>query len=261
MTSFEDTLASMSGDGGRYRVEPDENWIQGRTTYGGLLAGLAVEAARRLKPELPPLRSAQLTFIAPSCGEIALAPALLRSGRSAAFVGVDVESEGALAVRAMLTFGGARQSRHRLEDMPQPAVPGPDGRPSMFDMPGAPRSSSNFDGRLVGGAAPFSSAERPELVLWLRHRGEVRASGEAALVALADASPPAVFPIFAAPAPISTVTWSMDFADPGAAADGWFLARTNSSHVEDGYSLQTTTMWTVCGSLALISRQLVALYD
>jgi acyl-CoA thioesterase len=261
MTTFEQTLASMSVAAGGYAVAPDENWIQGRTLYGGLLAALTVEAARRFQPELPPLRSAQFTFSGPSRGEIAIVPALLRSGRSATFVGVDVESDGALALRAILTFGSARQSRHRFVDMPPPGVPPAEAGASVFDMPGAPRSTSNFEGRLVGGEVPFSAAARPELALWLRHRGEVGATSEPALVALADASPPAVFPIFAAPAPISTVTWSMELAGPVDGADGWFLASTESAYVEDGYSLQTTTMWRPDGSPALVSRQLVALFD
>jgi acyl-CoA thioesterase len=261
MTDFAGTLASMAGEGGGFRVAPDENWIQGRTLYGGLLAALAVEAARRIKPDLPPLRSAQFTFAGPSRGEISLLPTLLRSGRSATFVGVDVESDGALALRATLTFGSARQSRHSFANLPPPQVPPSEAGASVFDMPGAPRSTSNFEGRLVGGSVPFSGAPRPELVLWLRHRGKVSAGSEAALVALADASPPAVFPIFDTPAPISTVTWSMDFAGTADGADGWFLARTDSSHVDSGYSLQTTTMWTIDGRPALVSRQLVALYD
>jgi len=127
-------------------------------------------------------------------------------------------------------------------------------------MPGAPRSTSNFEGRLVGGGMPFSGSERPEMLLWLRHRSEV-IPGEPALIALADAAPPAVFPMFAAPAPISTVTWSLEFSGEPFEPRGWHLAKTHGDLVGDGYSLQSTVLWNSSGRTMLAARQLVTLYD
>ena len=40
-------------------------WLQGRTMYGGASSFLAYSAARILLPDLPTLRGAQVTFIAP----------------------------------------------------------------------------------------------------------------------------------------------------------------------------------------------------
>jgi len=43
-----------------------DSWLQGRTAYGGLTAALALAAAQQSGSEgLPPLRSAQVSFIAP----------------------------------------------------------------------------------------------------------------------------------------------------------------------------------------------------
>ena len=40
-------------------------WMQGRTSYGGLSSALALEAARKLADDLPPLRSATVNFVGP----------------------------------------------------------------------------------------------------------------------------------------------------------------------------------------------------
>ncbi|TPE63931.1 thioesterase family protein [Sandaracinobacter neustonicus] len=260
MTPLLHTLAALSRSEDAYLATADENWLQGRTIYGGLIGALSVAAARAELPGLPPLRSAQFVFVGPAAGPVSLHPQLLRQGRSASFVSVDVMADGALSARALLTFAAPRQSRHSFQDLPAPTAPPPDKGFALFDAPGAPRSTSNFDGRFVGGGIPFSGAARPELLLWLRHKNAAP-HDEAALVALADASPPAVFPIFAQPAPISTVNWSIDlFAEPPPPTD-WLLTQTSSTHVQDGTSVQLTRMWTADGAPILEARQLVALYD
>ena len=43
-----------------YAAHVSEAWMQGRTTYGGCSTALCLEGARRLLPEAPPLRSAQI---------------------------------------------------------------------------------------------------------------------------------------------------------------------------------------------------------
>lgn len=261
MTPFSDTIAALRPDTDGFAIQPDENWGQGRTVFGGLVAALAVEAARRAFPDLPPLRSAQFTLAGPAQGVLHIRSELIRSGKSTTFMGVDVRAGDGIVLRAVLTFGQARPSRHAVNLLRTQPFQGADGGISLFDSPGAPRNTVNFEGRLVGGHIPFSGAAVPALEMWLRHRDTVPVSPEVALTALADASPPAVFPLFSAPAPISTVTWTIDYCGEGVAPLGWFYARTTSAFVQDGFSFQTTEMADAEGRPVLVGRQLVALYD
>lgn len=63
------------------------------------------------------------------------------------------------------------------------------------------------------------------MLVWLRHRDLVANAGMAGLVALADALPPAAMVMFPPePAPISTMTWTLDvLTDNPASASGWWL--------------------------------------
>jgi len=261
MTPFSEAIAALKPEADGYTVQPDENWGQGRTVFGGLVAAFAVEAARRAFPDLPSLRSAQFTLAGPAQGVLHVRPELIRSGKSTTFIGVDVRANGGIVMRAVLTFGQARPSRHALNLLRAEPFQGPEGGFSLFDSPGAPRNTVNFEGRLVGGHAPFSGAAVPALEMWLRHRETGAVSADVALTALADASPPAVFPLFSAPAPISTVTWTVDFCGADVSPSGWFFARTTSGFVQDGFSFQTTEMYDAAGRPVLVGRQLVALYD
>ena len=86
MSAFSKIIASLREQEGAFHAGPGEDWLQGRTLFGGLSAALAVEASERAFPDLPPLRSAQFAFAGPAEGELRLEPKMLRRGRSAAFL-------------------------------------------------------------------------------------------------------------------------------------------------------------------------------
>ncbi|MEO0607703.1 MAG: acyl-CoA thioesterase domain-containing protein, partial [Pseudomonadota bacterium] len=86
-----------------------ENWMQGRTTYGGLTAALSFQAARRLVDDLP-IRSAQVAFVGPVGGDVTIKPSLLRRGKNTAFVRVDVVDGSGIAAQSIFAFGKAKES-------------------------------------------------------------------------------------------------------------------------------------------------------
>ena len=57
-----------------------DDWLQGRTAYGGASAAVALMAAKTAYPDLPPLRSVQIAFVGPLAGDVTATPALLRRG-------------------------------------------------------------------------------------------------------------------------------------------------------------------------------------
>ena len=139
MTSLPDLLASVEPIDGGFRTRVPDNWLQGRTAYGGLSSALAVHAAMLIEPDLPPLRTAQIAFIGPLSGEITVTAQRLRRGRNAAFLQADIVSEAGLGYRAMFVFMAGHTSRLNLDETPRSTVapPAPDetlwrGMPGHF---------------------------------------------------------------------------------------------------------------------------------
>ena len=62
--------------------------------------------------------------------------------------------------------------------------------------------------------------------------------------------PPAVLPMFEHPAPISSMTWMMNFicAAP-TTEDRWWLMRATAEHAVDGYSSQDLAIWNTDGRI------------
>jgi acyl-CoA thioesterase len=259
-TTFSDVLASLSPNAGAFRVEPSEDWRQGRTLFGGLSACLAVAAAKRAFPDLPPLRSAQLTFIAPVTGELVIRPRILRAGKSTTFVAADGTTETGTALQVTLVCGHARRSTHSYQALPMPRVEPPNALPDFFSESFAPRFAGHFEARIAGGALPVSGAAKPEYLAWLRHRDQSARNDIASLIALGDAVPPAALAMFANFAPISTITWFIDFFSNEISGAGWHLMQVEAETISDGYSSQRMVLWDTSGTPVLIARQNIAIF-
>ena len=261
MTPFSELISSVQRLGETWRADVSDDWLQGRTVYGGLAAALCLEAAHREFPDLPPLRSAQFSFIGPATGTLQMRPALLRQGKSTAFIGVDLTGDAGLASRATLCFGAARTSAYRHDAITTPDVPPPEQSPTFFrNVPGL-NFVQHFDGRLAAGHFPFSRAGEPAMTLWIRHRDTAQKPSIVSLLALADAPPPPAIVMFKTFAPISTMTWSIDvLTDAITTDDGWWLVRTSADTVADGYSSQAMTVWNAAGRPVMTSRQSVAVF-
>jgi hypothetical protein len=63
MTEFSDLLRGMRRDGDAWTAPVSDDWLQGRTLFGGLSGALSLEAVAREFTDLPSLRSAQFALI------------------------------------------------------------------------------------------------------------------------------------------------------------------------------------------------------
>ncbi len=260
---FDSVLASMRPDGDSFTVHVPEDWQQGRTVFGGLSAGLALSASRRLVPDMPPLRAGQIAYIGPASGELRLEPKLLRRGKSVTAIGCDLWSGDHVALRALFAFGAARPSALSALADTMPNCPPPGDCPDMWG-PVRPGFANHLDQRLAGKLLPFSGAAKGDLLIWVRFR-EIVKPGIEALVALGDALPPASFTRMRQPTIISTLTWSFDLFEPeeaiaGWADGGWLLMRSVDDGVGDGYAGQEMMMWGEDGRPILKARQSVAIF-
>ena len=253
---------------GRARV-PD-GWRQGRTAYGGLTAGLCAVAARKDR-ELAELRSLMINFTGPVTGDPAFAARMLRQGRNVTSVGVDVsiqkDGADATAGNALMVFGAARESVLDV-DCAAPEVSAPEDAEPLIPPGGemfAPNFIRNFEIKLVGGARPLSGAAKGRMLCWVRHRDpgawNLRGAGaEAAFLCLGDALPPAAFPMMRAPAPISSVNWTVNLVRAPVSEGGWFLVESEQLAAREGYSSQAMRYWDCEGRLVAQGMQAVAVF-
>jgi acyl-CoA thioesterase len=263
MTPFSALLDAIRAAGNTYHADIPEDWLQGRTSFGGLTAALCLAAAERAVPDLPPLRAAQFTFVGPAGGVVEMTPRLLRRGKSSVFVAVELRAEGSVATHATLSFGAARESKYSYRARPMPNAPLPGTTEALFRA-GKPKFTQHFEAFAAGGHKLLSSAETPEIMLWLRHRDPGGMRSLPGLIALADTTPAAVYTMLSAPARASSITWSVEMIDAAAAlrapGDAWYLLRCAGEDVREGYSVQDMALWAQDGTLTILARQTVAIF-
>lgn len=263
MSSLNAALETLTQDDDGFVIDAPPDWSQGRTLYGGMTAALAHEAVRRTQSDLPPLRSAQLAFIGPASGKLRFSSTLLRRGRSSAVVASDCLNEEGPAARALFVFGAARESKVAHQFLPMPEVAAPqECRPFRKEGTDAPRGFfKNFETRIAAGARLLDGGDvRPEFAVWTRFLDAGPANPTTAMLAFADCLPPAAMTVFPQPAPISTMTWTVDIAHTPASLDGWHLLWAASEQAGEGYTLQNMAMWDASGTLIATGRQVVAIF-
>ncbi|MCW3798718.1 thioesterase family protein [Sphingomonas sp. BN140010] len=236
-----------------------ESWAQGRTLYGGMTAALAWAATVRTLPDLPPLRSAQIAFVGPASGSLQIVPTLIRRGRSAAFVRTSVTGEAGAAAECLFSCGAPRDSRVAHRSPNAPSVPRPADCGPLFPGGPGPSFARNFEMLLAAGNRPFSGGE-PSFTCWTRYTRPQGVEPLTAVLALADALPPAAMVSFPEFGIISSMTWTIEVDALPADADAWFLQQATAEDTGDGYSRQAMTLWDDSGRRLFAARQTVTIF-
>lgn len=259
--SLEQVVGAMApAAAGGWAATIPSNWMQGRTGYGGLTAALALEAALRTVPDLPPLRSAQIGFVGPLAGDIRVEARVLRQGRNATFVQADILShDGAVGLHALFVFMKTQPSS--VDFSGPPLVPGlaPGVEPLVAPVE-PPAFTGNFDYFLAQPGRPAS--READLLFWIRLREQTAALDPyVVLLATGDALPPASLLLATRPGPASSINWTLNFApEPPVTEDGWWLLRSTAHYARLGGSSQSMGIWNSKGVQVASAMQSVALF-
>lgn len=253
LTTFSTLLAAAGRSPGVLSVHVPDDWLQGRSLFGGLQAALAVETMRTLVPDVP-LRVLQTTFVGPVGGGLVTVSArVLRAGKNVMHV------EARLGDDAVFIgiFGQNRPSVVGIT-LEEPPRPSPTASPRTLPfIPGVtPNFTQHYAATWRRGATPFTATPSPDPYLELTVQDDGPFT-EAHLIALADFIPPIALSYLRVPAPGSSVTWMLELlrydfaAQPmsGWVIDGRLLA------AKDGYTSQTVTVIAPDGTPAALSRQ------
>jgi hypothetical protein len=242
---------AVAGANGLTITIPDE-WLQGRTAYGGLSAAVALAAAKTAYTDLPPLRSAQVAFVGPLSRAVTATPSLLRRGKNSAFVSCDVAGDDGVGLRALFLFMASRTSTIAHLDLSPPDFPLGGDRVDAAKVP---------QGFLTNFELSTWQAEGGSVRRWVRLRDRERLPPEVELIAIADALPPATMTLAKEWGPISTTTWQLNLVtDAPSSPNGWWLLEAKTLYSGNGNSSQTMTVWNCDGVAQATATQSVALF-
>ncbi|WP_161940575.1 acyl-CoA thioesterase, partial [Rhodanobacter thiooxydans] len=108
---FSEAMRTVTRHGDGWQATVSDDWLQGRSAFGGLQAALALRAMRELVPADMPLRTMQVTFIAPvPAGSVATRAQRLRTGHSVIQVEASLCDGEQTLCRLLGVFGNARPS-------------------------------------------------------------------------------------------------------------------------------------------------------
>ncbi|MGJ3648894.1 thioesterase family protein [Sphingomonas sp. GlSt437] len=261
MTPIARILAgAVAGEDG-LRLTIPSDWMQGRTSYGGLSSAIALHAAQAAEPDLPPLRSAQISFIGPLAGDVRITATKLRRGRNAAFMQSDIVSEAGLGFRATFVFMADQQSQIDYVDQPYVAPPPPAPDAKLYTGP-EEFFTGNFNFRDLKTHADGTPLGKAEWLRWARLRGLGALDPMVEIMAVADGLPPAAFKMLDNRfAPISSLTWIVNLLTPTPKTkDGWWLLSARSNYARNGCSSQDMAIWNADGELIATGMQSVAIF-
>lgn len=255
MSSLREIIAGMKQSSEEVRAHITDNWMQGRTTYGGASTALAVAAAQRfVGVPLPPLRSAQVVFHHPMGADATFEPTMIRQGRTGTVVRVDGYSDGVIALFVMLFFGEERESQ---VDLPPPTREDLPLRGALVPPPPNANFLHNFE---LADAGQMPGRGR-DMRFWTRLKDRDGLKPDVEMVAIADIMPPVGLFLMPEKKPISTITWQLNVltAKPQT-EDGWWLASAVADNAQAGLSGQTMRIENASGQLVATTSQTIALF-
>jgi acyl-CoA thioesterase len=262
---FSDLLGSIVRADDSWVVKVPEDWMQGRSVFGGLQSALALRVMRaRMQGAVPsmPLRVLQTTFVAPMTGASTRIDArILRVGKSTAHVEARI-SEGAELVAIVVgVFGAGRPSEVHVSPQ-QPAV-GIEASPDVREPSGTlPAFLQHFALRWRRGSPPGAGSTAPSSVVAASFH-DAGGATEEHVVALADAVPPHALSMLTRPAFGSSLTWTLEMLRAGDVAglslEDWRLD-VELLAADAGYTSQSVMVWGPDGRAVALSRQCMVVF-
>ncbi len=241
-------------------IVPPE-WKQGRAVFGGLQGALCVDVMRQVMTRALPLRSLQMTFIAPLMGDrMSMSAQVLREGRNTVHVEARLLEDTTVLATATGVFGGHRPSVVSLlpargdvlceEPVPSRFVPGV-----------SPSFLQHFRSVWLCGKFPGAGELTPRATL-IADLVDEGVATEAHLLAFGDYMPPLALSAFTERVPGSSMNWMLEVLDDshvGQPLQGWRLEAEMQAAV-GGYTSQSAVIWSPAGVPVALSRQTMAVF-
>ncbi len=248
-------------------IELPTGWLQGRTIFGGLVAGMLIHKATvTINDPLKKLLSCSVTFVGPvEEAQVKLTAEVLRQGKSVTTIEVRLWQNDAVQSILIASFGSQRESRINvplaIPNVEFPPIEQLNIVPKYLPFP---ECVKNFQLAWTDGHYPMSGSQTPDFKGCCRFDPDLHADREmqlADLVTLMDVWPPGVLPMFRKPAPASSLTWHLTFIHPlHSQLHDWFKYQVITDHAEHGYATEHAYIWDAQNRLLAIARQTVTVF-
>ncbi|MFC3095847.1 thioesterase family protein [Alteromonas sediminis] len=243
-----------------------KDWSQGRTSYGGISAGMVFSAIQEHADDAQCLRAYTTNFIGPIALETPfdIVVESLRVGKNVAqFLGKIVQ-DGKTCVICQAVFGTPRASNVTVANKDSHDMTPPKKGNFIPQIPKVtPKFLRHFDLSVEGGGMPFTRKKTSHYHGWMRYKEAPESVQMAHLITIIDAWPPTLLQMLKWPAPASTISWHIDFLHPmpDIAGDAWLAYQADTRQANDGYGHTEATIWSQTHQAIAISRQTVAIFD
>ena len=252
-------LEPVSANTGTITMPGAQEWMQGRTMYGGMSALITYMAAIRAFPDLPPLRAAQIGFVAPFAETFELTASIVRQGRNVSQIRSEIVADGQVALTAYWLFGASRPPNAVHPAAPVTDWPGdPEDQEVMAHEKAPDFIQNNYE---IRRAQSLSGPGEPVVRRWARVKDTGGLDPVAELILLGDTLPPGAMRVMQRRGPISSINWSFNLLGTAPATkNGWWLTENASDHADDGYSSERLRLWNSDGQQVLAGMQSVAIF-
>ena len=263
MSSYTQIMDAFLASGPQnYNINLPETWKQGRTAFGGITSGLLLAAILNDHDDLPPLRTMQVNFIGPAVDELSVTSQILRQGKNNVTLSAALDSEAGAGTHGYFTFGVERELDMVMDYPLKDIAKRPEDIEPYELAEAAPNFLVNFDRRWVSGPRFFEQSDNPDMLIWTRLTDpESWDKGLLPLVVLADTQP-AAFGTISGVRALSSMNWNINFlTDDFATENGWWLMRSATRFIRDGYSSQLIQVWNSEGRRVMDTMQHIAIFQ
>jgi acyl-CoA thioesterase len=246
-------LPAISAPGrGSARFAPD--WWSFAGAMGGTVAATLLDVAASATDPLRRPRQATFHFLSSvRAAQLDIEATALREGRTSTTVVVTSTTDGRAAVHATVVSTVANPSAARYAGTSAPRVPGPDDCDVAELPPGLVPFATHYEFRFIGDSYPHAGTGRAELLAWIRpHADGPHDAGQLAIIA--DAMPPGLFAVAAAPVVMPTVDLSLVLTETPP-VDGPLLVRMTTRSLDHAWCVDDCDIWSRQGQLLGQARQ------
>jgi acyl-CoA thioesterase len=237
------------------------SWAQGRASFGGLVAAIAVRPMLALVPAERWLRTVSVTFVAP----LASAPAqchtqVLREGRALTSIESRITQDGSVRCVAIATFAADRAVDVVV---PPPEVPVREPGQEIDYAEGLmPRFLQHY--RMRWDASSRTDGTPDAHILGAcRSLTDERDADVCDVLALLDVWPPALVTMMKSFSAGSTACWTVDFVSNAVQGltSSWWSYEVRAVAAQGGYGQTQAWLWDPQGRAIARSTQLVAVFE
>lgn len=242
-------------------------WSQGRTIYGGLVAGMLMhKAVATLNDSNKVLLSCSVTFVGPVQQiKSRLSAEILRQGKSVTTIEVRLWQDDAVQTILIASFGAERESSILvMKEAQAPNYPELSSLKTTEHHPLAPECFKQMQMAWAEGQYPCSASPEPDFGGYFRFAPDLhqnRVMTIADLMVAFDMWPPGVLPMYRTMAPASSLTWHVTYVNPlQSNMQDWLKYKVITDYAANGYATEHAYLWDAENRLIAIARQTVTVF-